>query len=60
MTMNSFGFCYEFVNKTLGYFNFETNELVKLIRLNTIFVDRCDFKGNYTDEDIPDIINIRK
>lgn len=59
-TSNSYGFCYEMVNKTLGYFHFETNELLKIIRLNTIFVDRCDHLGNYTEQNIPEVINLKK
>jgi hypothetical protein len=48
------------VNKTLGYFAFEAQDLLKIARLHTLFVERCDHNGNYSDQEIPDYINLKK
>ena len=48
------------VSKTLGYFAFETQDLLKIARLHTLFVERCDHTGNYSEKEIPEYLNLRK
>ncbi len=48
------------VNKTLGYYAFETQELLKIARLNTLFVERCNQDGQYKDKPLPDYLNLKK
>ena len=46
------------VEYTLNYFSFEGIDLVKLVRLYGVFLERCDYNGVYTPIPLPDLSHL--